>query len=341
MRIGILTSGGDCPGLNAVIRAVVHRATMHYGDEVIGLRDGWRGLIDGEHRKLDLHAVNGIIGRGGTILGSSRVRPELLRDGVRHVLDVAADLGLDAVVPVGGEGTLKAAWLLSEAGLPLVGVPKTIDNDISGTDVTFGFDTAVQVAVEALDRLASTADSHQRVIVVEVMGRHTGWIALHAGMATGADAVVVPERPFDVERLTRWVNRRFAAGKRFAVVVAAEGAKPRPGTMPFETGGRDEYGHERFAGVARQLAVELEGRLGKECRPVILGHVQRGGTPTAHDRVLATRFGRHAVDAVHGGRFGEMTALRGTRIRLLPLARAVERLKTVPRSRYEEAECVL
>ncbi|GHF58256.1 6-phosphofructokinase [Streptomyces thermodiastaticus] len=341
MRIGVLTSGGDCPGLNAVIRSVVHRAVADHGDEVIGFRDGWKGLLECDYLKLDLDAVGGILSRGGTILGSSRVRPEHLRGGVERAKGHVQDLGLDAIIPIGGEGTLKAARLLSDAGLPIVGVPKTIDNDIAATDVTFGFDTAVTVATEALDRLKTTAESHQRVLIVEVMGRHTGWIALQSGMAAGAHAVVVPEWPFDIEELTRKVGERFAAGKRFAIVVAAEGAKPKPGTMDFDEGGTDIYGHERFAGVARQLAVELERRLGKEARPVILGHVQRGGTPTAYDRVLATRFGWHAVEAVHRGEFGRMTALRGTHIVTVPLAEAVQTLKTVPAKRYAEADCVL
>ena len=341
MRIGVLTSGGDCPGLNAVIRSVVHRAVADHGDDVIGFHDGWKGLLEGDHRCLDLDAVSGILARGGTILGSSRVRPEHLRGGVQQARDHVADLGIDAVIPIGGEGTLKAARLLSDAGLPIVGVPKTIDNDISSTDVTFGFDTAVTVATEALDRLKTTAESHQRVLIVEVMGRHTGWIALHSGMAAGAHAIVVPERPFDIGELAELVGKRFAAGKKFAIVVVSEGAKPREGSMPFDTGGTDVYGHERFAGVARQLSVELEQRLGKEARPVILGHTQRGGTPTAYDRVLATRFGWHAVEAAHNGDFGMMTALHGTRIALVPLAQAVDHLKTVPADRYTEAECVL
>ncbi|MEV6669228.1 6-phosphofructokinase [Streptomyces sp. NPDC051162] len=341
MRIGVLTSGGDCPGLNAVIRSVVHRAVVDHGDEVIGFHDGWRGLLEADYRKLDLDAVAGILATGGTVLGSSRVQPAQLRDGVERAKGHVADLGLDAVIPIGGEGTLKAARLLSDAGLPIVGVPKTIDNDIASTDVTFGFDTAVGVATEALDRLKTTAESHQRVLIVEVMGRHTGWIALHSGMAAGAHAIVVPERPFDIDELTEVVGRRFEDGKRFAIVVVAEGAKPREGSMAFEIGATDVYGHERFAGVARQLAGELERRLGKEARPVILGHVQRGGTPTAYDRVLATRFGWHAVEAAHQRAFGMMTALRGTDITLVPLAEAVESLKTVPQERYSEVECVL
>ncbi|AXE76581.1 MULTISPECIES: 6-phosphofructokinase [Streptomyces] len=342
MRIGVLTSGGDCPGLNAVIRSVVHRAVVDHGDEVIGFHDGWKGLLECDYRKLDLEAVGGILARGGTILGSSRVQPAHLRGGVEQARSHVADLGLDAIIPIGGEGTLKAANLLSEAGLPIVGVPKTIDNDIASTDVTFGFDTAVGVATEALDRLKTTAESHQRVLIVEVMGRHTGWIALHSGMAAGAHAIVVPERPFDIDELTELVGKRFSAGKKFAIVVVAEGAKPRRGgSMEFEQGTKDIYGHERFAGVATQLSVELEQRLGKEARPVILGHVQRGGTPTAYDRVLATRFGWHAVEAAHRGEFGMMTALRGTDIAMVPLGEAVETLKTVPAERYAEAECVL
>ncbi|MEV8533378.1 6-phosphofructokinase [Streptomyces sp. NPDC051211] len=341
MRIGVLTSGGDCPGLNAVIRSVVHRAVVDHGDEVIGFHDGWKGLLEADYRKLDLDAVAGILARGGTILGSSRVQPAHLRDGVERARGHVADLGLDAIIPIGGEGTLKAAHLLSQAGLPIVGVPKTIDNDIASTDVTFGFDTAVGVATEALDRLKTTAESHQRVMVVEVMGRHTGWIALHSGMAAGAHAIVVPERPFDVAELTRIVGERFSAGKRFAIVVVAEGAKPREGSMEFEDGGKDIYGHERFAGIGNRLAVELEERLGKEARPVILGHVQRGGTPTAYDRVLATRFGWHAVEAAHRGEFGMLTALRGTEIEMVPLGDAVQTLKTVPAERYAEAQNVL
>ncbi|MGW7030521.1 6-phosphofructokinase [Streptomyces xanthophaeus] len=341
MRIGVLTSGGDCPGLNAVIRSVVHRAVVDHGDEVIGFHDGWKGLLEADYRKLDLDAVGGILARGGTILGSSRVQPAHLRDGVERARGHVADLGLDAIIPIGGEGTLKAAHLLSQAGLPIVGVPKTIDNDIASTDVTFGFDTAVGVATEALDRLKTTAESHQRVMVVEVMGRHTGWIALHSGMAAGAHAIVVPERPFDIGELTAIVGERFSAGKRFAIVVVAEGAKPRAGSMDFQEGGTDMYGHERFAGIGNLLAVELENRLGKEARPVILGHVQRGGTPTAYDRVLATRFGWHAVEAAHRGEFGMLTALRGTDIVMVPLGDAVQTLKTVPGDRYAEAQNVL
>ncbi|MFJ3217824.1 6-phosphofructokinase [Kitasatospora sp. NPDC086801] len=341
MRIGVLTSGGDCPGLNAVIRSVVHRGVVDHGDEIIGFQDGWRGLLEGVHRPLTLDSVSGILAQGGTILGSSRVQPSHLRDGVERAKQLCADLGIDAVIPIGGEGTLKAAKLMSDAGLPVVGVPKTIDNDIASTDVTFGFDTAVSVATEALDRLKTTAESHQRVMVVEVMGRHTGWIALNAGMAAGAHAIVVPERPFHIDKLTAVVRERFDRQKKFAIVVCAEGAKPEPGTMHWEEGTKDIYGHERFTGIATQLSRELEHRLGKEARPVILGHTQRGGTPTAYDRVLATRFGWHAVEAVHKGAFGHITALQGTNINLVPIAEAVAELKTVPQERYLEAETVI
>ena len=341
MRIGVLTSGGDCPGLNAVIRSVVHRGVVDHGDEIIGFVDGWRGLLEEDYRELTLESVSGILAQGGTILGSTRVQPSKLREGVPAALAMCERLGLDGIIPIGGEGTLKAARMLSDAGLPIVGVPKTIDNDIACTDVTFGFDTAVSVATEALDRLKTTAESHQRVMVVELMGRHTGWIALNAGMAAGAHAIVVPERPFDIEKLARVVGERFERGKKFAIVVVAEGAKPEPGTMEWEKGSIDIYGHERFAGVATRLSGELERRLGKEARPVILGHVQRGGTPTAYDRILATRFGWHAVEAVHKGAFGHLTALQGTNINLVPLADAVADLKTVPAERYAEAETVI
>ncbi|MEY9846010.1 6-phosphofructokinase [Streptacidiphilus sp. MAP5-3] len=341
MRIGVLTSGGDCPGLNAVIRSVVHRGVVDHGDEIIGFVDGWRGLLEEDYRELTLESVSGILAQGGTILGSTRVQPSKLRGGVDAALEMCERLGLDGIIPIGGEGTLKAARLLSDAGLPIVGVPKTIDNDIACTDVTFGFDTAVSVATEALDRLKTTAESHQRVMVVELMGRHTGWIALNAGMAAGAHAIVVPERPFDIGKLTEVVRERFERGKKFAIVVVAEGAKPEPGTMPWQEGTIDIYGHERFTGVATQLSGELEHRLGKEARPVILGHIQRGGTPTAYDRILATRFGWHAVEAVHKGAFGHLTALQGTNINLVPLAEAVADLKTVPAERYAEAETVI
>ncbi|WP_030200551.1 ATP-dependent 6-phosphofructokinase [Streptomyces sp. NRRL S-87] len=340
MRIGVLTAGGDCPGLNAVIRSVVHRALVGHGDEVIGFEDGFKGLLDGHYRPLDLNAVSGILARGGTILGSARMERARLSEAAENCSALRERYGLDVLIPIGGEGTLTAARMLSEAGMPVVGVPKTIDNDISATDRTFGFDTAVMVATEAIDRLKTTAESHQRVMVVEVMGRHAGWIALESGMAGGAHGICLPERPFQVADLVKMVEERFDRGKKFAVVCVAEGAHPVEGSMPYEKGEIDQYGHERFAGIGNRLAVELERRLGKEARPVILGHVQRGGVPTAYDRVLATRFGWHAVEAAHRGDFGNMTALRGTDIVMAPLASAVTELKRVPEKRMYEAESV-
>ncbi|MFD3334330.1 ATP-dependent 6-phosphofructokinase [Streptomyces sp. NPDC058700] len=340
MRIGVLTAGGDCPGLNAVIRSVVHRALTGHGDEVIGFEDGFKGLLDGHYRPLDLNAVSGILARGGTILGSARLERNRLAEAAESAPDLAREYGIDVLIPIGGEGTLTAARMLSDAGMPVVGVPKTIDNDISSTDRTFGFDTAVGVATEAMDRLKTTAESHQRVMVVEVMGRHAGWIALESGMAGGAHGICLPERPFHIDDLVKMVEERFARGKKFAVICVAEGAHPTEGSMEYQKGEIDQFGHERFQGIGNQLAVELERRLGKEARPVILGHVQRGGTPTPYDRVLATRFGWHAVEAAHRGEFGRMTALRGTGIEMVPLAEAVTRLKTVPADRIREAESV-
>ncbi|MFD0368954.1 MULTISPECIES: 6-phosphofructokinase [unclassified Streptomyces] len=340
MRIGVLTAGGDCPGLNAVIRSIVHRAVTHYGDEVIGFEDGYAGLLDGRYRPLDLNAVSGILARGGTILGSSRLERARFAAACDNAKELIEKSGFDALIPIGGEGTLTAARMLAEAGVPVVGVPKTIDNDISSTDRTFGFDTAVGVATEAMDRLKTTAESHQRVMVVEVMGRHAGWIALESGMAGGAHGICLPERPFDPADLVKMVEERFDRGKKFAVICVAEGAHPADGTMDYGKGAIDQFGHERFQGIGTALAYELEKRLGKEARPVILGHVQRGGTPTAYDRVLATRFGWHAVEAVHRGEFGNMTALRGTDIQMVPLAEAVTQLKTVPEDRMREAESV-
>ncbi|MGW5692333.1 ATP-dependent 6-phosphofructokinase, partial [Streptomyces asiaticus] len=278
--------------------------------------------------------------RGRTPRARPRTPTRRRREACETSKDHARDYGIDVLIPIGGEGTLTAARMLSDAGLPIVGVPKTIDNDISSTDRTFGFDTAVGVATEAMDRLKTTAESHQRVMVVEVMGRHAGWIALESGMAGGAHGICLPERPFEVDGLVKMVEERFARGKKFAVICVAEGAHPAEGSMEYQKGEIDQYGHERFAGIGNRLAAELERRLGKEARPVILGHVQRGGTPTAYDRVLATRFGWHAVEAAHRGDFGMMTALRGTDITMVPIANAVTELKTVPVDRMDEAESV-
>src|SRR5918997_3593622 len=297
VRIGVLTGGGDCPGLNAVIRSVVRTATTQYGSSVIGFRDGWRGLLEDRTTPLDVAAVDGLLTRGGTTLGSARVAPEKLRAGLGDMTAVLAAHGVDVLIPIGGEGTLTAAHLLSEAGVPMVGIPKTIDNDIDCTDLTFGFDTAVSIATEMIDRLHNTAESHQRVLLVEVMGRHAGWIALHAGLASGAHITLVPEEPFDVDDVCRLVTARFERGDSHVIGVVAEGAQPLPGSMALREGGVDEFGHRRFTGVASQLGEELERRTGKEVRTTVLGHVQRGGTPTSFDRVLATRFGLHATVA--------------------------------------------
>ncbi|MEV7217162.1 6-phosphofructokinase [Kitasatospora cineracea] len=341
MRIGVLTSGGDCPGLNAVIRSIVHRGTDVHGDEILGIEDGFLGLIEGRARPISHEDVTGLLTLGGTILGSARVQREKIRWAVENSRELAARLGIDALIAIGGEGTLTAAKLFSDAGLPVVAVPKTIDNDIDATDVTFGFDTAVHVATEAIDRLKTTAESHQRVMVVELMGRHTGWITLTAGMAGGAHGILIPEKPFDIEAVARMIEDRFRRGKKFAIIAVAEGAQPLPGTLRFEHGQVDQFGHQTFGGIGTRLAAELENLLGKEARPVILGHTQRGGTPTALDRVLATRFGWHAVEAVHKGAFGHFTALRGTEIHLTPIADAVVQLKTVPQDRWTESEAVL
>ncbi|MCX4746597.1 6-phosphofructokinase [Kitasatospora sp. NBC_01287] len=341
MRIGVLTSGGDCPGLNAVIRSVVHRGLDVHGDEILGIEDGFLGLIEGRARLISHDDVTGLLTLGGTVLGSARVHRDKIEWAVANARRLAGDLGIDALIAIGGEGTLTAAKMFSDAGLPVVGVPKTIDNDIDATDVTFGFDTAVHVATEAIDRLKTTAESHQRVMVVELMGRHTGWITLTAGMAAGAHGILIPEKPFDTEAVARMIEERFARGKKFAIIAVAEGAQPMPGTLRFDHGGVDQFGHQTFGGIGTRLAHELEDLLGKESRPVILGHTQRGGTPTARDRVLATRFGWHAVEAVHQGAFGHFTALRGTEIELVPVAEAVTRLKTVPQDRWVESEAVL
>jgi phosphofructokinase-like protein len=341
MRIGVLTSGGDCPGLNAVIRSVVHRAVVDHGDSVIGVLDGYLGLIEGRGRPLGLDDVRGILTRGGTILGSARVEHSRVFDGVERADELQAALGIDALIVIGGDGTLTAAHLFSTAGLPVVSVPKTIDNDVSATDTTLGHDTAVHIATEAIDRLKTTAETRHQVMVVELMGRHTGWIALHAGMAAGAHGILIPERPFDVEEVCLMVERRFSRGKTFAIVAVAEGSTPAQGTMRFEHGDRDIYGHQRFNGIGPRLASEIAQWLAKDAAPVVLGHVQRGGTPTARDRVLATRFGWHAVEAVHAGAFGQMASLHRTDIRLVPIEEAIARSNPVTEDQVIEAAAVL
>ncbi len=338
MRVGVLTGGGDCPGLNAVIRAVVRKGVKTHGFEFVGYRDGWKGPLEGLTMELGVEQCRGILPRGGTILGSSRTNPFKVDGGVERIKDNLASQGVDALVAIGGEDTLGVATQLSELGVHVVGVPKTIDNDLSGTDFTFGFDTAVNVATDAIDRLHTTAESHHRVLVVEVMGRHAGWIALHAGMAGGASAVLIPEQPFDIEKLCAHVEARFET-KYAPIIVVSEGAVPiEGGEMTMLTGEKDAFGHVRLGGIGDRLAGEIEARTGKEARAVVLGHIQRGGTPTAFDRWLATRFGLHAIDAVADGDFGTMVALRGTSIDRVPLAEGTAELKLVSPAEYAEAE---
>ncbi|MBV9197977.1 MAG: 6-phosphofructokinase [Solirubrobacterales bacterium] len=334
MRFGVLTGGGDCPGLNAVIRAVVRNAIDGHGDHVIGFRDGWRGVLEDLADELTMESTRGILPRGGTILGSSRTNVYKREDGVQRVRETFARHRLDGLIAIGGEDTLGAAHRLHQDGLNVIGVPKTIDNDLGATDVTFGFDTALQVATEAIDRLHTTAESHNRILVVEVMGRHAGWIALHSGLAGGADVILIPELPFDIEEVCRLIDHRHARGRYFSIVVVAEGAAPKEGTMTVAAGQLDEFGHPRLGGIGHQLEREIEQRTGFETRATVLGHVQRGGSPTAYDRVLATRLGLAAVESAHQHAWGMMTALRGTQIELVPLGDAVTRLRTVPVDEY-------
>jgi 6-phosphofructokinase 1 len=337
MRIGVLTGGGDCPGLNAVLRAVVRKGVAAHGYEFVGYRNGWLGPLENLTRPLDIGAVRGILPRGGTILGSSRTNPFKVERGVEKMIANLAEQKVDALIAIGGEDTLGVAAKLYDQGVQVVGVPKTIDNDLNATDYTFGFDTAVNIAMEAIDRLHTTAESHHRTLVVEVMGRHAGWIALHAGMAGGANVILLPERHFDIEQVAAYVDKRFQT-QYSPIVVVAEGATPLEGQMLLQKEERDAFGHVRLGGIGQWLAAELESRTGKEARTVVLGHIQRGGTPTAFDRVLATRFGLHAIDAVHEGGWGTMVALRGTDIVRVPLVEATAQLKTVPLERYREAE---
>jgi ATP-dependent phosphofructokinase / diphosphate-dependent phosphofructokinase len=337
MRIGMLTGGGDCPGLNAVIRAAVRKGAETYGHEFLGFRDGWKGPMENLTMTLDVDATRGILPRGGTILGSSRTNPLKVDGGVDRIRDNLKSLNVDALIAIGGEDTLGVATQLAAAGLNVVGVPKTIDNDLNATDYTFGFDTAVQIAVDAIDRLHTTAESHHRVLIVEVMGRHAGWIALHSGLAGGANVILIPERPFDIDRVCAYIEKRFA--RHYApIVVVAEGAQPAEGTMQLAAGELDAFGHVRLGGIGQVLEREIQQRTGYESRQTVLGHVQRGGTPTAFDRVLATRFGLHAIDAVHDGDSGVMVALQGTEIVRVPLSAATGQLKTVPLERYDEVE---
>src|SRR6516165_11844529 len=323
MRVGILTGGGDCPGLNAVIRAVVRKGEVRYADTFVGFRDGWRGVVEGMTMPLDVQACRGILPRGGTILGSSRTNPYKVEGGPERCKATLAELSVDALVAIGGEDTLGVANRLASEGVQVVGVPKTIDNDLSATEVTFGFHTAVQIATEAIDRLHTTAESHDRVIVCEVMGRHAGWIATYAGIAGGAAEILVPEEPFDIDEVCRNLIARHEKGRYASIVVVAEGAVPAEGTLALASREVDQFGHVRLGGIATELATEIEERTGFETRVTMLGHVQRGGTPTAFDRVLATRFGVAAIDAVHDRAFGQMVALQADHIVRVPLSDAL------------------
>lgn len=344
MNIGILTGGGDAPGLNAVIRAIVRRS-LNYGFNVYGIRNGWKGLLDGTIEQMDLNSINGILHRGGTILGTSRTNPFKVENGEKLIKENIEKHKIDVICAIGGEDTLGVANRLSEMGYNVVGVPKTIDNDLNATDFTFGFDTAVNIAMEAIDRLHTTAESHNRVMVVEVMGRHTGWIALYAGLAGGADVILIPEKPFDLEEVAEIIRSRHKRGKNFSIVVVSEGAKikteeiaDKDGSLIVSSLEKDAFGHVRLGGIGNVLAQEIEKRTGFETRATILGHIQRGGSPTAYDRILATRFGVAAVDLIKQGNFGRMVALKGNKIVDVPLKEAVGELKLVDLKLYEVAE---
>jgi ATP-dependent phosphofructokinase / diphosphate-dependent phosphofructokinase len=337
MRIGVLTGGGDCPGLNAVIRAIVRKGVAEYGHEFVGYRDGWRGPLENDSRPLGVPEVRGILPRGGTILGSSRTNPMQEDGGVERIKLNLDEGGVEGLIAIGGEDTLGVAYRLHQDGIKVVGVPKTIDNDLSATDYTFGFDTAVNIAMAAIDRLHTTAESHHRALIVEVMGRHAGWIAFHAGLAGGANVILIPELPFDLDRVCEYIERRFQS-QYSPIIVVAEGAQPKGGVPEAQAAPRDAFGHVRLGGIAHWLEGEIERRVGEEARATVLGHVQRGGTPSAFDRVLATRFGLHAIDAANAGEWGRMVSLRSTEIRLVELEQATADLKLVPESLYREAE---
>lgn len=338
MKVGVLSGGGDAPGINAVIRAVVRKAIHGHGYETVGIRDGWRGLVDGEFVPLDLKTTSGMLPRGGSILGTSRTNPFKRENGPQRILKNVEKEGIDAVVVIGGDDTLGVAYKMYELGLPCVGVPKTIDNDLAATDYTFGFHTAVSIACEALDKLHTTAEAHHRVIILEVMGRNTGWIALWAGLAGGADVILIPEKPFNIDEVCDIIRQRQKRGRNFSLVVAAEGAKPEGGEEIVYSSGVDEFGHARLGGVGYYLGKEIEKRMDIETRVVVLGHLQRGGSPIAFDRVLATRYGIAAIDLVHEGKFGQMVALRGNEIVSVPLKDVVGKRKTVDLKLYEMAK---
>ena len=337
MRVGVLTGGGDCPGLNAVLRAVARKGERVFGDELVGFVDAWDGVMERRTMPLTVETMRGYLPRGGTVLGTRRGSPFDHPDGVDRVRTAMAELGLEALIVIGGNGSLSVACkLFNEHGIPIVGVPKTIDNDIEGTDVTFGFNTAVQIATDAIDRLHTTAESHDRVMVVEVMGRHSGWIATTAGIAGGATAVLIPEHPFDIDEVCERIIRRHNRGRFASIIVVAEGATPKEGTLDLDDREIDRFGHVRLGGIGNVLASEIGLRTGFETRPVLLGHVQRGGTPTAFDRVLSTRFGVAAIDAVHDGAFGTMVALHGAEIGRTPLIDVIGRTRPVDPALYQD-----
>lgn len=330
MKIGILTGGGDCPGLNAVIRAVVRKGVFHYNDEFVGFLEGWRGVMENMYRPLDLEAVAGILPRGGTILRSSRTNPGKKEHGLEQCIENLKKAGIEALVAMGGDDTQSVSQKLFERGVKVVAVPKTIDNDLSGTDFCFGFDTAVMIATEAIDRVHTTAEAHNRVIVVEVMGRDSGWIAIYSGIAGGADVILIPERPVDIDDVAAVLKHRHERGRFFSVVVVAEGARlSKSSAVVTETGKTDEFGHVRLGGIGNVLAQEIEKRTGYETRAVVLGHIQRGGSPTAFDRMLATRYGVGAIDLVHENKFGEMVVLRGNAIKSIPITEAISKTSYV------------
>jgi len=337
VKVGILSGGGDAPGLNAVIRAVVRKGIQSYRYEMVGIRDGWHGLLENEFVPLDLTSTSGILHRGGSILGTSRTNPFKSEKGPEKVMQNVKKAGIGAVVVVGGDDTLSVAHRMCEVGLKCVGVPKTIDNDLPGTDYTFGFNTAVAIATEALDRLHTTAETHHRVMVLEVMGRYTGWIALEAGLAGGADVILIPEKPFDISEVCRSIMRRLKRGKNFSVIVVAEGAKPEGEKEIVYSESVDEFGHIRLGGVGHYLGKEIERRMGIETRVVVLGHLQRGGSPTAFDRVLATRFGIAAIDLIHEKKFDHMVALKGNKIVPVPLKDIIGKRKSVDLELYDVA----
>jgi ATP-dependent phosphofructokinase / diphosphate-dependent phosphofructokinase len=342
MKIGILTGGGDCPGLNAVIRAIVRKGVFHYKDEFVGFLEGWRGVLENMTRPLDLRAVAGILPRGGTILHTSRTNPDKKEDGLDRCIENLKKNGVEAVIALGGDDTQSVSQKLFERGVHMVAVPKTIDNDVSGTDVCFGFDTAVSIATEAIDRLHTTAEAHNRVIVVEVMGREAGWIALYSGVAGGADVILIPERPVDLDEVADTLKRRHDRGIYFSIVVVAEGAKlGKDSYLQADAAKTDEFGHVRLGGISTVLATEIEHRTGFETRAVVLGHILRGGTPTAFDRMLATRYGVGAIDLVHQGSFGRMVALKGNEITSVPISDAIAKNRCVPQEMIDVAQSLL